>query len=233
MQTSLLHELVVGTPIISATYDHLQKSANRYLPDPATQCQYPTKTSKQSRVYSVKKANNSLSQGVQEHVRLGTNISETIKRKLSLGARILQVGGVEKVFKQYFSVKEGEKLLKVSQCYLSTTSGPLAGFLFISNDKVAFCSERSMKVFNKKGHMCRIRYKVAIPLKKIKCVNQSQNVEKPTQKYIEIVTNPSYIYSVAGNAKVQAALAVGFESKRTIPQEIAAMAKYFTAISGL
>ncbi|KAJ1400156.1 GRAM domain [Sesbania bispinosa] len=209
MQTSLLHELVVGTPIISTTYNQLQKSANRYLPDPATQCQYPTKTSKQSRVYSVKKANNSLSQGVQEHVRLGTNISETIKRKLSLGARILQVGGVEKVFKQYFSVKEGEKLLKVSQCYLSTTSGPLAGFLFISNDKVAFCSERSMKVFNQKGLMCRIRYKVAIPLKKINCVNQSQNVEKPTQKYIELVTNPSYIYSVAGNAKVQTALAEG------------------------
>ncbi|KAJ1400157.1 GRAM domain [Sesbania bispinosa] len=182
MQTSLLHELVLGTPIISATCDQLQKTVNRYLPDPATQCQYPIKTSKQSRVYSVKKTNNSLSQGFQEHVRLGTNISETIKRKLSLGARILQVGGVEKVFKQYFSVKEGEKLLKVSQCYLSTTSGPLAGFLFISNEKVSFCSERSMKVFNKKGHMCRIRYKVTIPLKKIKCVNQSQNVEKPTQK---------------------------------------------------
>ncbi|KAJ1400159.1 PH-like domain superfamily [Sesbania bispinosa] len=211
MQTSLLHELVVGTPIISATCDQLQKSVNRYLPDPATQCQYPTTTSKQSRVYSVKnklgrKANNSLSQGVQEHVKLGTNISETIKRKLSLGARILQVGGVEKVFKQYFSVKEGEKLLKASQCYLSTTSGPLAGFLFISNDKVAFCSERSMKVFNQRGQMCRIRYKVVIPLKKIKCVNQSQNIEKPTQKYIEIVTVDNFDFWFMGVLKYQKTL---------------------------
>lgn len=93
-------------------------------------------------------------------MRVGANISETIKRKLSLGALIVQVGGVEKVFNQNFSVKEGEKLLKVSQCYLSTTSGPLAGLLFISTEKVAFCSERSLKVFTQKGHMRRIRYKV-------------------------------------------------------------------------
>jgi len=99
-------------------------------------------------------------------VRLGANISETIKRKLSLGARILQVGGVEKIFMQYFSVKEDESLLKVSHCYLSTTSGPLSGLLFISNEKVAFCSDRSIKVFNQKGQMCRIRYKVSRELYK-------------------------------------------------------------------
>ncbi|KAG5005487.1 hypothetical protein AAZX31_10G272600 [Glycine max] len=183
MQTSLLHNLVVGTPVISATYDQLQKSVNRYLPGPATQCQYSTTTSKQ--------------------MRLGTNISETVKRKLSLGARILRVGGVDKVFKQFFSVEEGERLLKVSQCYLSTTSGPLAGFLFISTDKVAFCSERSMKVFTRKGHMLRIRYKVVIPLKKIKCVNQSQNIQNPTQKYIEIVTEDNFDFWFMGVLKYQ------------------------------
>ncbi|XP_061367605.1 GEM-like protein 4 [Gastrolobium bilobum] len=205
MQTSLLHELIVGTPILSATYDQLQKSVNRYLPDLATQSQYSTTTSKQSRVYSkmnrLGKKADSLSGGVQEHVRLGTNISETIKRKFSLGARILQVGGVDKVFKQYFSVREGERLLKVSQCYLSTTSGPLAGLLFISTEKVAFCSERSMKVFNQKGQMCRIRYKVVIPLKKIKCVNQSENVQKPRQKHIEIVTVDNFDFWFMGVLK--------------------------------
>ncbi|XP_027367290.1 GEM-like protein 4 [Abrus precatorius] len=204
MQSSLLHELIVGTPIISTTYDQLQKSVNRYLPDPATQYQYSTTTSKQSRVYSImnklgRKAN-SLS---QEHVRLGENISETVKRKLSLGARILQVGGIEKVFKQFFSVNEGERLLKVSQCYLSTTSGPLAGLLFISTDKVAFCSERSMKVFTQKGHMLRTHYKVVIPLKNIKCVNQSENVQKPRQKYIEIVTVDNFDFWFMGVFKYQ------------------------------
>ncbi|KAK7280646.1 hypothetical protein RJT34_25711 [Clitoria ternatea] len=184
MQTSLLHELLVGTPFISATCDQLQKSVNRYLPDPSTQGQYLTTSS-------------------IKQVRLGTNISETVKRKLRLGARVLQIGGVDKVFKQFFSVKEGERLLKATHCYLSTTSGPLAGFLFISTDKVAFCSERSMKVYTQKGHMLRIRYKVVIPLRKIKCVNQSQNVEKPTQKYIEIVTEDNFDFWFMGVFKYQ------------------------------
>ncbi|KAG5128674.1 hypothetical protein JHK82_029509 [Glycine max] len=219
MQTSLLHNLVVGTPIISATYDKLQTPVNRYLLDPAIQCHYSTTTSKQSRVYSVAnklgRKTGSLSQGVQEHGLM--NISETVKRKLSLGARILQVGGVEKVFKQFFSVREGERLLKVS-----TTSGPLAGLLFISTDKVAFCSERSMKVFTQKGHMLRIYYtfldprfvevligihgcvEVAIPLKKIKCVNhQSKNVQKPKQKYIGIVTEDNFDFWFMGIMKYQ------------------------------
>lgn len=93
-------------------------------------------------------------------MRLGPTISETVMGKLSLGAEIVQVGGVKKVFKHFFSVGNGEKLLKASQCYLSTTSGPLAGLLFISTDKVSFCTERSIKVFSTKGHMCRLRYKV-------------------------------------------------------------------------
>ncbi|KEH44424.1 GRAM domain protein/ABA-responsive-like protein [Medicago truncatula] len=168
MQISLLHELVSGTPII---FDQFQNSVNRYLLDSTShQCQYPSKHQSKSLTNSNKKRlarkADSLSQKVQEHVRLRANISETIKRKLSLGAQILQVGGVEKVFMRYFSVSEDESLLKISQCYLSTTSGPLAGLLFISNEKVAFCSDRSIKVYNQKGQMCRIRYKVSRELYK-------------------------------------------------------------------
>ncbi|MCI04144.1 GRAM domain protein/ABA-responsive-like protein, partial [Trifolium medium] len=137
MQTSLLHELVVGTPII---YDQFQKSVNRYLLDSAShQCQYPSKHQNKSIANLNKKKlgrkPDSLTRRVQEHVRLGANVSKTIKRTLSLGAQVLQVGGVEKVFMQYFNVSEGERLLKVSHCYLSTTSGPLAGLLFISTKK--------------------------------------------------------------------------------------------------
>ncbi|BAT93636.1 GEM-like protein [Vigna angularis] len=178
MQTSsLLRQLVVGT---SVTHGQLQKPVNR-LTGPATQCQCSTSTSKQ--------------------MRLRTNISETVKRKISLGARILRVGGVEKVFQQFFTTEEGEKLLKVSHCYLSTTSGPLAGFLFISTYKVAFCSERTVKVFTQNGNMLRIRYKVVIPLKKIKSMNQTENMQKPRQKYIEIVTEDNFEFWLMGVLK--------------------------------
>jgi len=50
--------------------------------------------------------------------------------------------------------------LKVSQCYLSTTAGPIAGLLFVSTEKVAFCSERSIKISSPSGKSVRVHYKV-------------------------------------------------------------------------
>lgn len=79
-------------------------------------------------------------------VKLGPKLSETVKGKLSLGKRIIQEGGRGNIFKQIFGVNEGEELLKASQCYLSTTAGPISGLLFISTQKLAFCSERSITV---------------------------------------------------------------------------------------
>ncbi|KAG8382603.1 hypothetical protein BUALT_Bualt05G0094700 [Buddleja alternifolia] len=101
-----------------------------------------------------------IAKGIREHVRLSPKLSETVKGKLSLGTRILQVGGVEKVFKQKFNIRDDEKLLKASQCYLSTTAGPIAGLLFISNNRVAFCSERSIKLSSPTGEILKLHYKV-------------------------------------------------------------------------
>ena len=121
-------------------------------------------------------------------MRKGPKITDTLKGKLRLGARILQVGGVEKVFMKLFNANNEEKLLKASQCYLSTTSGPIAGLLFISTHKVAFCSDKSIKISSSNGELIRVHYKVSIPHEKIQQVNQSQNMKKPSEKYIEIVT---------------------------------------------
>ncbi|CAI0415377.1 unnamed protein product [Linum tenue] len=110
-------------------------------------------------------------------VRLGPKISETVKGKLSLGAKILQGGGVERIFRQLFSVDVDEKLLKASQCYLSTTAGPIAGLF-----------ERSIQLSSPEGKSIRVHYKVVIPLEKIERVNQSENAKKPSQKYMEVVT---------------------------------------------
>ncbi|EXB96380.1 hypothetical protein L484_023100 [Morus notabilis] len=141
----------------------------------------------------------SIAHGIKEHVGLGAKIAETVKRKLSFGARFLQVlRGFEKIFKQLFRVTEGEKLLKASQCYLSTTAGPLAGLLFISSEKIAFCSRKSIKVSSPNGEIIRSRYKVVIPVSKMKRVNQSLNVKKPSQKYIEIVTVDNFDFWFMG-----------------------------------
>ncbi|GMY26774.1 GEM-like protein 7 [Fagus crenata] len=193
-------EPVIGIPVSSAAHSI----------EPATQYHISSlakepPTSKQSTADTVfnmmnklaKKADN-LALGVREHVRLGPKITATVKGKLSLGARVLQVGGVEKIFKQLFSVREGAKLLKASQCYISTTSGPIAGLLFISTNKVAFCSERSIKISSPKGEFVRAHYKFMIPLKKIKSVEESENVKKPSQKYIQILTVDNFEFWFMG-----------------------------------
>ncbi|CAK7337848.1 unnamed protein product [Dovyalis caffra] len=138
---------------------------------------------------------------------MGTKITETLKGKLILGARIIQVGGVKKVFRQLFIVSEGERLLKVCQCYLSTTAGPIAGLLFISTEKVAFCSERSIKLNSSpEGKFVRVHYKVVIPLRKIKTTNESKNVKKPSEKYLEIVTVDDFDFWFMGFFNYQKAI---------------------------
>ncbi|PKA45873.1 GEM-like protein 6 [Apostasia shenzhenica] len=121
-------------------------------------------------------------------VSTGPKITETVKGKLSLGTRVLNSGGLEGVFRRTFTICEEEKLVKASQCYLSTTAGPIAGVLFVSTEKIAFRSERSIPVASSEGDLTKVPYKVLIPLSKVKGAFPSENVNKPGQKYIYIVT---------------------------------------------
>ncbi|KAL3716378.1 hypothetical protein ACJRO7_008045 [Eucalyptus globulus] len=79
-------------------------------------------------------------------LKLEPKLSGTVKGKLRLGAKI-----------RVFGMEEGEEFLKASQCYLSTSAGPIAGLLFISTKKVL------------------------IPTEKIKRANRSENMNNPAQ----------------------------------------------------
>ncbi|GMI88409.1 hypothetical protein like AT5G23370 [Hibiscus trionum] len=207
---------VIGVPMTSSTY-RIERTSRCYLLDASNQYRIPSSaegsnTFRKSKGNFVLKRMNKLGKkadtfahGVREHVKLGPKITETVKGKLSLGARILQVGGVGKIFKQLFCVGEGEKLLKACQCYLSTTAGPIAGLLFISSQKVAFCSDRSIKISSPNGESLRVHYKVLIPLEKIKGVNESENMKKPSQKYMEIVTVDGFDFWFMGFLNYQKA----------------------------
>ncbi|KAL2541191.1 GEM-like protein 4 [Abeliophyllum distichum] len=181
------------------------------LPDPASQCSVMHSPSneyfkiRKSRVNSVILRMNkfgecmdNFAQGIREHVKLGPKLTETLKGKLGLWGRILRVGGLEKVFKQNFNVSYGENLLKASQCYLSTSAGPIAGLLFISTDKIGFFSERSIKLSSPTGKLLKIHYKVMIPLGKIKRTNEIENLRKPRQKYVQIVTEDNFEFWFMG-----------------------------------
>ncbi|KAL3512420.1 hypothetical protein ACH5RR_025137 [Cinchona calisaya] len=143
---------------------------------------------------------------IREHVKMGPKFSETVKGKLSLGAKIITKGGRENIFRHIFSVSDGERLLKASQCYLSTTAGPIAGILFISTQKVAFCSERPVTLSSSSAGVNRAPYKVSIPVKKIKTANESANVEKPARKYIVVVTEDNFEFWFMGFVRYEKAL---------------------------
>ncbi|KAI5383300.1 hypothetical protein KIW84_070631 [Lathyrus oleraceus] len=143
---------------------------------------------------------------VHEHIKLGHKLSETLKGKLSLGAKIIQEGGRRNIFKNIFGMQEGEKVLKASQCYLHTTAGPIAGILYISTEKVAFCSERPITFSSAAtGEWRKVPYKVLIPVGKIKEVNEGQNVDQEEQKYIEIVTQEDSEFWFMGFLKYEKA----------------------------
>ncbi|XP_074274131.1 GEM-like protein 4 [Silene latifolia] len=120
-----------------------------------------------------------------------STMNNLVKGKLRLGG--------DKLFRRIFSVRDGEQLLKASRCCLYTTAGPIAGRLFITTDKVAFCSDRAItKVSTPTGDSLRFHYKVVIPLRKIKRFNQSENVKKPSQKYLQIETTDDFEFWFMG-----------------------------------
>uniref|UniRef100_A0A7C9CVM2 GRAM domain-containing protein n=1 Tax=Opuntia streptacantha TaxID=393608 RepID=A0A7C9CVM2_OPUST len=133
-----------------------------------------------------------------------STIGKLAKRKLTIGAAILQVGKAEKIFRRVFTVREGEELLKTSKCCLYTTGGPIAGRLFISTKRVAFCSKEPIAKFTYlSGESVIFCYKVSIPLRKVKRANQSENVQKPSQKYLQVITTDNFEFWFMGFLKYE------------------------------
>ncbi|KAJ4973387.1 hypothetical protein NE237_006561 [Protea cynaroides] len=187
---------VVGIPVGSVSYT-VEESAGKtaslsetatpyFLSTPSNECPISKQNREDTLIEWIHKLGKKLMisrMGFASMViRLGPKASATLKGKLMLASKILQQGSMEKLFKQIFNVRAGEKLLNASQCYLSTTAGPIAGLLFISTERIAFYSESSLKFTLPTGELIRT------PDKKIKGANQSENVKKPTQKYIQVVT---------------------------------------------
>lgn len=74
-------------------------------------------------------------------VKFSPSISDAAMARLAQGTKMLVEGGPEKVFQREFGVLASEKLLDSFVCYISTTSGPVTGMLYVSNKRIAFCSD--------------------------------------------------------------------------------------------
>ncbi|KAJ7521174.1 hypothetical protein O6H91_19G041300 [Diphasiastrum complanatum] len=132
------------------------------------------------------------------HLMAGSSVKDTAWGRINQGAKVLSEGGIENVFKQTFGTTTDEKLRKSYACFLSTSTGPVVGTLYISTVKFAFCSDIPLQHSPAADQQVSSYYKVVIPLERVKAVNASTNKEKPAEKYIQIVTVDDHEFWLMG-----------------------------------
>ncbi|QCD96865.1 GEM-like protein 5 [Vigna unguiculata] len=125
---------------------------------------------------------------VWHNLKTGPSVSSAALGKMNLTVKAISEGGFESLYKQTFSTYPNEKLKKSFACYLSTSTGPVAGTLYLSNIHVAFCSDRPLSFTAPSGQETWTYYKVMVPLAKVGTVNPVIMRENPSEKYIQIVT---------------------------------------------
>ncbi|KAK6922460.1 GRAM domain [Dillenia turbinata] len=101
----------------------------------------------------------------------GPSVSEAAWGKVNLTAKAIREGGFESLFKQIFATEPNERLKGTFACYLSTTTGPVAGTLYLSTVRVGFCSDRPLCFKAPSGQETWSYYMVSIPWGNIARVN--------------------------------------------------------------
>jgi len=96
-------------------------------------------------------------------VKTGPSVTDAARGRVSQGIKMVQEGGFEGVYKSTFGIAEGEQLRKTYACYLSTSTGPVAGTLYVSNLQFAFCSDRPLSYAPTPGQQAWSYYKVRKP----------------------------------------------------------------------
>ncbi len=70
-------------------------------------------------------------------MKVGNSVTDSAWARLSHGTGLLTEGGFKGVYKQTFSgFAPNEQLRKTYACYLSTSTGPVGGTLYITNQKL-------------------------------------------------------------------------------------------------
>lgn len=155
-------------------------------------------------------------------MRISPRLSDAAMAKLAQGTKVLTEGGYEKVFQQEFHKLAGEKLLKAYACYISTSNGPVIGTLYISTQRMAFCSDYPLCHYSSSGQQEWMYFKVSpditiefgyrnlyvhvnytcmqmvVDLDQLRTVNPSTNRLNPSEKYIHIVTRDGYEFWFMG-----------------------------------
>ncbi|CAK9149003.1 unnamed protein product [Ilex paraguariensis] len=79
-----------------------------------------------------------------QHLKTGPSFADAAVGRIAQGTKVLAEGGYEKIFRQTFETVPEEQLLKAYACYLSASSGPVMGILYLSTAKLAFYSDNPL-----------------------------------------------------------------------------------------
>ncbi|XP_010249157.1 PREDICTED: GEM-like protein 5 [Nelumbo nucifera] len=129
-----------------------------------------------------------LARNIWQNIKMGQSVSGAAWAKVNLTAKAITEGGFESLYKQTFTNDPNEKLKKTFACYLSTSTGPVAGTLYLTNVNIAFCSDRPLSFTAPSGQEAWSYYKVMVPWVKISTINPISMVENPSEKYIQVIT---------------------------------------------
>ncbi|KAJ9673961.1 hypothetical protein PVL29_023485 [Vitis rotundifolia] len=122
-----------------------------------------------------------------QHLKTGPSFADAAVGRIAQGTKVLAEGGYEKIFQQTFETVPEEQLQKSYACYLSTSAGPVMGILYLSTEKLAFCSDSPLSY--KVGEQTEWSYyKVVIPFHQLKAVNSSTSKVNPAEKYVQVIS---------------------------------------------
>lgn len=144
---------------------------------------------------------------VWQHLKTSPNLTDAAMSKLAMGTKVIAEGGCDKIFHQIFGTLPGEQLKKSYACYLSSSSGPVIGTLYLSNARIAFCSDNPLSANTGSNAQQQLMYyKVVLPLDRMRAVNPSANPINPSDRYIQIITADSHEFWFMGFVNYDKAL---------------------------
>nr|XP_048336493.1 GEM-like protein 2 isoform X1 [Ziziphus jujuba var. spinosa] len=135
---------------------------------------------------------------LSDTLKVSSSFTDAAMARLAQGTKVLAEGGHDKVFHQTFHNLPGEKLLHTYACYLSTTTGPVIGTLYISNRRIAFCSDFPLSLYSPAGNPESMYYKVVVQIDQLRAVNPCANRWNPSEKYIHMVTRDDHQFWFMG-----------------------------------
>ncbi|KAL5198160.1 hypothetical protein ABZP36_001672 [Zizania latifolia] len=125
---------------------------------------------------------------VWQHLKTGPSIADTAMGRIAQISKVIAEGGYDKVFHQTFECLADEKLKKAYACYLSTSHGPIMGVLYLSTEKVAFCSDSPVAYVTEDNKTQSSIYKVVVPVRQLRSVTPTASQQNPAERYIQVVS---------------------------------------------